>query len=51
MGFWTLFSVVGLKSVNEGKMGKEDVISKSFTFWILFFSLPLNFLGLINGDL
>lgn len=32
MEFWTLFSVTGLKFVSEGKMGKEDVISKSFTF-------------------
>ena len=50
-GLCSMFNVVGLKFVHEGKMGKVDVISKSFTFQILFFSLPLNFLGLINGDL
>lgn len=32
MGFWTLFDVIGLKFVNGGKLGKEDLISKSFSF-------------------
>lgn len=51
MGFWTWFNVIiSSKLVNEGKMGKEDVICKNFTFLGFVFSLPLNFLGL-NGDL
>lgn len=39
MGFWIFLNVIGLKSANEGKVGKE-LISKSFTFYALFFSLP-----------
>ena len=31
-GLCSMFNVVGLKFVHEGKMGKVDVISKSFTF-------------------
>lgn len=49
MRLWTLFNVIGLKFVNEGKWLKNVSLARSTLYaysLCLIFSLPLNFLGL-----